>query len=63
MKSGKLKRFFDKCRSSENAYRYAFTVPWLLLYVAVTVFLAVMQSSMIPFDQVKTGPPTNLPRI
>jgi membrane protease YdiL (CAAX protease family) len=63
MKSGKIKRYFNKGRSLKNAYAYAFTAPWLLAYIAVTVFLAIAQTHVIPLDQVKEVVSPNLPRL
>ncbi|MDR2163373.1 MAG: CPBP family intramembrane metalloprotease [Clostridiales Family XIII bacterium] len=39
----KVKRFLDRGRARANAWRYTFTVPWLLLYIAITIALTVVQ--------------------
>jgi membrane protease YdiL (CAAX protease family) len=63
VKSGKLKRFFDKGRSLRDAYKYAFTVPCLLAYIAVTIFLAVAQADVMPADQVAESLSPGIPSI
>ncbi|MDR2157075.1 MAG: CPBP family intramembrane metalloprotease [Clostridiales Family XIII bacterium] len=63
MKFGKVKRFSDKGRSLKNAYKYAVSVPWLLVYIVLAVFLAIAQTHVIPADQASSAPAPNLPRV
>jgi hypothetical protein len=42
-KHEKVKRFLDKGRARANAWKYTFSVPWLLLYVVITIVLTVAQ--------------------
>jgi membrane protease YdiL (CAAX protease family) len=63
MKFRKVKRFFDKGKSLKNAYKYAFTVPFLLAYIAITIFLAIAQAHVIPADEVGASLSPGIPSI
>jgi hypothetical protein len=61
-KSAKIKRFMDKGRTRLNAWRYTFSVPWLLLYIAVTIVLTIVQLDITPLDKVTNpGSPPLIP--
>jgi hypothetical protein len=49
-KHGKIKKFLDKGRARANAWKYTFSVPWLLLYVAITIVLTAAQLDARPLD-------------
>jgi membrane protease YdiL (CAAX protease family) len=53
LKFRKVRRFVSKGRSVKNGYKYFFTAPAVLLYMAIALALAAMGSSVIPLDQVK----------
>jgi membrane protease YdiL (CAAX protease family) len=45
-KRAKLIRFFRLGRSLENAYRYFVTVPWILVFVLLTIFASALQTGL-----------------
>ncbi|MDR1495938.1 MAG: CPBP family intramembrane metalloprotease [Clostridiales Family XIII bacterium] len=49
-KHAKVYRFLDAGRARANAWRYTFTVPWLLLYIAITIALTVVQLDIKSLD-------------
>jgi hypothetical protein len=63
-KGPKVKRFLDRGRARANAWRYTFTVPWLLLYVAITIVLTVVQLDVKPINApTNEFPPPLIPDI
>jgi membrane protease YdiL (CAAX protease family) len=48
----KVRRFADKGRSAQNVYKYFFTAPAILIYIAIALMLAYMETNIIPLDQV-----------
>jgi hypothetical protein len=42
-KHAKVRKFLDRGRARANAWKYTFSVPWLLLYIAITIVLTVAQ--------------------
>jgi membrane protease YdiL (CAAX protease family) len=60
-KGSKVKRFLDKGRARVNAWRYTFTVPWLLLYVAITVVLTIVQLDVKEIGSVSENPSPLIP--
>jgi hypothetical protein len=56
-KHTKVKRFIDRGRARANAWKYTFTVPWLLLYIAITIVLTAVQLDAKPLD----APASKLP--
>jgi hypothetical protein len=63
-KHAKVRRFLDKGRTRKNAWRYTFTVPWLLLYIAITVVLTIVQMKVYPLDKPENpGLPPLIPDI
>ena len=51
-KRAKLLRFFSLGRSLENAYRYSLTVPWILVFVAITIFASAIQTDVKTLQEV-----------
>jgi hypothetical protein len=49
-KHAKIKRFLDKSRVRTNAWKYTFSVPWLMLYIAITIVLTVAQLDIKPLN-------------
>jgi hypothetical protein len=49
-KHAKVRRFIENGRARANAWRHTFTVPWLLLYVAITIVLTAVQLDAKPID-------------
>jgi hypothetical protein len=49
-KHAKVRRFMDAGRARANAWRYTFTVPWLLLYIAITIVLTAVQLDVKPLN-------------
>jgi hypothetical protein len=49
-KHGKVKKFLDRGRARANAWRYTFSAPWLLLYIAITIVLTAVQLDVKPLD-------------
>jgi hypothetical protein len=59
-KYAKVRRFLDKGRTRKNAWRYTFTVPWLLLYIAITIVLTIVQMKTRPLDKPENPDPSPL---
>jgi hypothetical protein len=59
-KYAKIRRFLGKGRARANAWRYTFSVPWLLLYVAITIALTVVQVDAKPLDAPVVDTPSPL---
>jgi hypothetical protein len=49
-KHAKVKKFLDKGRARANAWKYTFSVPWLLLYIAITIMLTAVQLDIKPLN-------------
>jgi hypothetical protein len=61
-KFAKVRRFADKGRSIRNAYKYFFTAPAILIYIAIAIALACMEITVVPLSQIgaATAPTTIL---
>jgi hypothetical protein len=59
-KRAKVRRFLDKGRARANAWKYTFSVPWLLLYIAVTIALTIVQVDAKPLDAPVVNTPSPL---
>jgi hypothetical protein len=49
-KHTKVHRYLAAGRARANAWRYTFTVPWLLLYLAITIVLTAVQLDIKPLN-------------
>jgi hypothetical protein len=61
-KGAKVKRFLDQGRARANAWKYTFTVAWLLLYVVITIVLTVVQLDVKPIGAGSEYPPPLIPK-
>jgi hypothetical protein len=60
-KWAKVKRFLDRGRTRANAWRHTFGVPWLLLYIAITIVITGVQLDVKPIGSVSKYPPPLVP--
>jgi hypothetical protein len=61
-KAGKIKRYMDKGRARAGAWKHTFTVPWLLVYIGITIVLTAIQLDARPIGSGSDYPDPLIPK-